>query len=138
MLRYYIDVPIPILFDITEYNLSSNVREALLKGLAPDGGLYFPAVIPLLDHKELESLPDLSYPDLAAMIIDKFSGSDILPYDISEIRNETEKSHNHTQQQGVFYANNQQTCRIEKAKDQYHHRNTKHVPGNNHGYFAQS
>ena len=43
-------------------------KEALFKGLAPDGGLYLPESIPEFDLEFFKS--GLSYPDLACEMID--------------------------------------------------------------------
>ena len=50
--------------------------EALLKGLAPDGGLYMPSAIPVLDRYELESLSELDYPGIAFTVLKKIIGSE--------------------------------------------------------------
>lgn len=46
-----------------------SAKEAILQGLAPDGGLYVPESIPVFDQKFLESLPTLSYTELAMAIL---------------------------------------------------------------------
>jgi threonine synthase len=43
-------------------------REALLRGIAPDGGLYLPAELPALERKELESWRGLSFRDVAVRL----------------------------------------------------------------------
>src|SRR5215203_2266357 len=45
--------------------LQVSFREAVLKGLAPDGGLYMPARIPLLPAQFFAHLPDLTFPEIA-------------------------------------------------------------------------
>lgn len=52
-------------------------REALLKGLAPDGGLYMPDSFPELTVKELESLSSKNYSETASLILSKFLGNEI-------------------------------------------------------------
>jgi len=52
-------------------------REALLKGLAPDGGLYMPSAIPLLDRNTLLSLHELEYHELAYTILRHLTGYEI-------------------------------------------------------------
>jgi len=43
------------------YNSSTEgFLEAVRKGLAPDGGLYFPEIIPSLPQDFIESIPELS------------------------------------------------------------------------------
>lgn len=52
-------------------------RDALLMGLAPDGGLYIPDPIPILTNNELKSFSGMSYYEIAEHIIGKFCGKDI-------------------------------------------------------------
>jgi threonine synthase len=51
--------------------------EALLKGLAPDGGLYMPSLIPVLDNEELVKLSDQSYPEIAYTVLSKIISNEI-------------------------------------------------------------
>ncbi len=51
-------------------------KEALFKGLAPDGGLYMPDRFPELNAGELEELNSESYPGLAASIIGRLTGDE--------------------------------------------------------------
>jgi len=46
--------------------------EALLKGLAPDGGLYMPSSIPKITNEELESFASKEYYEIAYIILNKF------------------------------------------------------------------
>ena len=59
-------------------------KEALLKGLAPDGGLYLPKIFPTCSSNELESLRDNSYPEIAFKILNKLIGDEISD---NELRN---------------------------------------------------
>ncbi|NND03456.1 MAG: threonine synthase, partial [Acidimicrobiia bacterium] len=43
--------------------------EAMIQGLAPDGGLYVPEVAPALEPGQLSAWRDLSYADLATEIV---------------------------------------------------------------------
>lgn len=52
-------------------------REALLKGLAPDGGLYMPDSIPALSDAEIKSFFKSDYPQIANTILGKFTGDEI-------------------------------------------------------------
>ena len=63
-------------------------RDALLRGLAPDGGLYFPVQIPKIPSNELEVFPSLDYPRLAAEILIKFLRNEIGKNDILRICND--------------------------------------------------
>jgi len=53
-------------------------EEALLKGLAPDGGLYMPNQIPQFTKEEIASLSNKKYHEIAFEVIAKFLG-DTLP-----------------------------------------------------------
>jgi threonine synthase len=63
-------------------------REALLKGLAPDGGLYMPLHLPRLNATELEALSDKTYPNLASEILGRIIGNEISKDDLAEICND--------------------------------------------------
>lgn len=52
-------------------------REALLKGLAPDGGLYMPESIPKLDKNEILSIFFSNYQETAFLILNEFLNGDI-------------------------------------------------------------
>jgi threonine synthase len=52
-------------------------REALLKGLAPDGGLYMPTVIPVLDRETILKFSELSYPKIAFTVLNRIIGGEI-------------------------------------------------------------
>ncbi len=47
--------------------------EALLEGLAPDGGLAVPEVMPRLDIEQIEAWRSLSYPELAVEVLSLFA-----------------------------------------------------------------
>ncbi|HKK41952.1 MAG TPA: threonine synthase, partial [Bacteroidales bacterium] len=59
--------------------------EALLKGLAPDGGLYFPDLIPLLEDYEIENFPGMRYHELATLILNKYTSEEIPYNDLASI-----------------------------------------------------
>jgi len=52
-------------------------QEALLQGLAPDGGLYMPVSIPVLTPGEIKSFASKTYAEIAFIILDKLIGSEI-------------------------------------------------------------
>jgi threonine synthase len=54
-------------------------RDAILAGLARDGGLYVPETWPELSRKELADLAGLPYAEVAARIIGLFAGNEIDP-----------------------------------------------------------
>ena len=61
---------------------SHSFEDVLLAGLAPDGGLYVPERLPLLDEATLRALAGLPYADLAARIMALFAGDG---FDIPEL-----------------------------------------------------
>lgn len=63
-------------------------REALLRGLAPDGGLFLPLYLPKLNSGELDTISKLTYPELASEILSKIIGSEISKDDLRNICNE--------------------------------------------------
>lgn len=72
-------------------NLSSpdvSFREALLKGLAPDGGLYMPRQLPAFSEDELLSLCEKNYPEIAAQILGNLIGGEAGMEEIAEICHE--------------------------------------------------
>jgi threonine synthase len=51
--------------------------EALLRGLAPDGGLYLPTSLPLISTRELQSFSSKEYHEIAFYILNKIIGNEI-------------------------------------------------------------
>ncbi len=60
-------------------------RQALLKGLAEDRGLYLPRQIPTLSAAELASLRDLSYPQIAFAIGWKYLSEELPAADLRRL-----------------------------------------------------
>ena len=57
--------------------------QALLKGLAPDKGLYMPETIPAFSENELDAFRNMTYPDIAFQVgkkylLDQISEEDLL------------------------------------------------------------
>ena len=63
-------------------------REALLKGLAPDGGLYMPLRLPKITNEDLELLNRKSYPETASYILGRLLDGEIAIDDLKSICNE--------------------------------------------------
>ncbi len=61
--------------------------EALMKGLAPDGGLFMPGSLPSFSQDEIYSLRGLSYNETALRILVKFLGDEIGPGQLREMCN---------------------------------------------------
>ena len=55
-----------------------NLREALLHGLAPDGGLYLPEKFPKLAPEEMAAFAKLPYHEIAFRVLSKYT-QDIIP-----------------------------------------------------------
>jgi threonine synthase len=69
-------------------NLASpevSFREALLQGLAPDGGLYLPYSFPVLTQNELKSFSGKDYHEIAFIILNKFIGEEIDSHDLADL-----------------------------------------------------
>lgn len=54
-------------------------REAVLAGLAPDGGLYIPESWPTFTPEEIAGFAGRPYAEVAAAVIGKFAGDEIAP-----------------------------------------------------------
>jgi threonine synthase len=70
--------------------------QAVMMGLADDGGLLLPEEIPTLDSAELEQLSQLTYPELAFQVISRFV-DDIPGADLKELIDRSYSSFNHEQ-----------------------------------------
>lgn len=64
-------------------------KEATVRGLAPDKGLYFPEAIPSLGKKFIENISQYSKEEISFTIIQPFIGSTIPPEHLLEIVTET-------------------------------------------------
>ena len=58
-----------------------NLREALLRGLAPDRGLYFPQTFPQLTPEEIAAFARLPYHEIAFRVLAKFTDG-IIPREV--------------------------------------------------------
>ena len=59
--------------------------EALLKGIAPDGGLYLPVSFPILTSEELSGFSGKMYHEIASIILNKFVGNEITYNELSDL-----------------------------------------------------
>ena len=57
--------------------LKATWRDAVLHGLAPDGGLYVPESLPLLTAREIEALTALPFPELAIALTRPFLADEV-------------------------------------------------------------
>lgn len=60
-------------------------REALLKGLAPDGGLYMPVSFPVIDRQKLSGFSEKKYYEVAFSILNELIGNEINAGDLLDI-----------------------------------------------------
>ncbi len=63
----------------------TSFRKALLKGLAPDGGLYMPSRYPLISQEELSEFADRQYHEIAFTVLDKIIGNEIEKSDLQKL-----------------------------------------------------
>lgn len=59
--------------------------EALLQGLAPDGGLYLPDSFPLLSGEVLKSFSGKEYHEIASVVLNNFIGNEISYNELSNL-----------------------------------------------------
>lgn len=62
-----------------------NLREALLTGQAPDRGLYLPREFPRLTPAELAGLSRLGYPEIATLVLAKYTDGILTLEDLSDL-----------------------------------------------------
>ncbi len=60
-------------------------REALLKGLAPDGGLYMPESIPFIERDEMKGFSGKKYFEIAFSVLNRLIGNEIDASDLLEL-----------------------------------------------------
>ena len=70
-------------------NVSVSFKEALLNGLAPDGGLYVPETIPQFDKSFIDNLENYSFTEIALAIASKFIQHEIPDADLKELINDS-------------------------------------------------
>jgi threonine synthase len=69
--------------------------DAVLGGLAPDGGLYVPETWPQFSQAEIAGFADLSYAEVAAKVIGAFAGDEIEPAALLEMCREAYATFSH-------------------------------------------
>ncbi|MCV6611139.1 MAG: threonine synthase [Amphritea sp.] len=73
-----------------------NFEEVLLAGLASDGGLYVPEVLPTFSKEEIASWAGLPYNELAFNILKPFVEDSVNDADLKQMIDETYAGFNHT------------------------------------------
>jgi threonine synthase len=75
----------------TNHNAPSvSFREALFRGLAPDGGLYFPSAFPMFSATEIAKLRGASLKEVAYRVLAKWFSDEIADDAIRKIANEAQ------------------------------------------------
>ena len=74
---------------------SVSFNEALIEGLARDGGLYVPESWPQISHAEIASFLDKSYAEVALRVIAPFVGNDIPERDLKKMIEEAYATFDH-------------------------------------------
>lgn len=69
-------------------HIAFSLRDAVLKGLAPDGGLFMPAEIPVLSAETLSKMPQMTLSELAFHLLNPFLLEDVAPHVLADICNE--------------------------------------------------
>ena len=76
-------------FSLNNKDHKSNFENAVVNGIAPDKGLYFPESIPKLSSEFFKKLNDLTVEDLAFEVISPFIGDEIPEKDLRDIISNT-------------------------------------------------
>jgi threonine synthase len=63
----------------------ASFSEALLKGLAPDGGLFMPEYFPVISRKDMSGFPDKKYFEVAFTVLNTLIGNEIRENDLFEL-----------------------------------------------------
>jgi len=80
-------------FDMLYYStknkeLRIGLKEALLKGLAPDGGLFMPVSIPVLKRETLENLREMDLSEIAVSLSRELFGEDVPGKELEDLTRE--------------------------------------------------
>jgi threonine synthase len=70
-------------------NLIVSLREAVIKGLAPDQGLYMPMEIPVLSRDFLANIQDLSFREIGYEVMKAFFKEDLSEEEITDLVDHT-------------------------------------------------
>ena len=69
----------------TDRQFKTTLREAVLLGMAPQGGLFMPESIPRFERKFLNSLDQLTFPEIAMVMATPFLAEDVLDSDLETL-----------------------------------------------------
>lgn len=65
------------------------LEEAVVKGLAPDRGLYMPLAFPRLSEEFFKRLPEMTLPEMSAEVAQALFGEDVAPDKLKALTEET-------------------------------------------------
>lgn len=76
-------------FSLTNKNLTAGFKEAVIAGIAPDKGLYFPSNIPQLPQNFIDNIEQYTNLEIAYQVISPFVGNEIPENILKNIIEET-------------------------------------------------
>jgi threonine synthase len=76
-------------FSTNRQSIQVDFKNATIKGLAPDGGLYFPELIPQVEKSLIDGIENLSNEEIAFRVIRPYAGDSIPDEKLFQIVNET-------------------------------------------------
>jgi threonine synthase len=76
-------------YSLNHNSKSTLFHDAVIRGLAPDRGLYFPEKIPQLPKSFFDDIENMSIPEMAYKVIKPYVGNQILKEKLMEIVSET-------------------------------------------------
>jgi len=75
-------------YSTSNRELKSTLKEAVLKGLAPDRGLYMPSSFPVLNRETLEGFRNMKLPEIAVSLSRVLFGQDIPDAELARLTEE--------------------------------------------------
>lgn len=76
-------------FSTNNKSLKASFKEATIRGLAPDRGLYFPETIPRFEKEFIDNIEQFSDEEIAYQVITPYAGEDIPAGELKRIVSET-------------------------------------------------
>ena len=76
-------------YSLNRQSPNANFKEAVIRGIAPDKGLYFPSEIKPIDKEIIENIDAYSYVELAYALIQQFVGDEIPEVELKNIIQDT-------------------------------------------------
>ncbi|MHB8578908.1 MAG: threonine synthase [Ignavibacteriaceae bacterium] len=78
-----------VFYSTNNKNLSASFREAVIKGIADDGGLFMPSFIPALPESFFRTIDKLTFQEISFLIAQKFIEDEIPQNDLHKIIEES-------------------------------------------------